>query len=96
MHSWVFLLPTIIVGVAGLLYLGVTVWNAKHDTANAPRDDMYLCSVHGPMPKSATLTLFNEYEFEQEFDDGRTIRGPIRQCPICFETRMKEARVKNP
>jgi hypothetical protein len=73
-----------------ILYLGVAAWNAKHHVANQPRQDMYICDTHGPMPIGVTITVFNgNMEYETE---GRAVRGPVRACPICFSAKIQKAK----
>lgn len=81
-----------------LFYLSTTAWGAKHDVDGSPKKDMYVCDIHGPMPADATHILFNTAtadgsgtDFDLESPDGRTYRGPIRTCPICFENKIKQA-----
>ena len=79
--------------------IGVYIWalitTAKQHVTNAPREDMFMCDVHGPIPGKATYVLFDGQEMEQVSQDGRTQRALVRQCPICFEAKIKEARTKN-
>jgi hypothetical protein len=88
-----------LIAVLFLSGIGVYVWalinTAKQHVSNAPREDMFLCDVHGPIPGKSTYVLFDGQEMEQVSEDGRTIRAQVRQCPICFEAKLKEARTKN-
>jgi hypothetical protein len=88
-----------VIVVVLLLALGGYVWavinTAKQHVNSAPRMDMYMCDVHGPIPGKSTYVLFDGQELEQVSQDGRTIRAQVRQCPICFESKIKEARTKN-
>lgn len=86
------LVVLVMLGILALAYIGIILYSAKKDTASAPKREMFLCDVHGPIPPAATLTLFNGTEFDQEFSDGRTIRGPVRGCPLCFEDDVKKAK----
>jgi hypothetical protein len=65
---------------ASAVYLGLIMYDAKHDVENAPRTDMYLCDRHGAFPKKHLMHL-----------SGIT-DTPIEQCPFCFEDRMKAAK----
>lgn len=85
---WLFIL---FLGGLGV-YLIVTLWIAAHQVDESPMADMYICDIHGPMPKSNTVTLFGGDEVDHVLPDGKTLRGPIRMCPICFEDRIKTAK----
>ena len=88
-----------LIAILFLSGIGVYVWAlinvAKQHVSNAPREDMFICDVHGPIPGKSTYVLFDGQEMEQVSQDGRTQRALVRQCPICFEAKLKEARMKN-
>jgi hypothetical protein len=87
---WIlYLLGIILAG--SLFYTGILAWNAYYHVTKQPRADLYLCDTHGPMPVGATITLFNG-DMDQEASDGRTIRRPVRACPICFESKIAKAK----
>ena len=62
---------------------------AKYQVDGSPRRDMYICDKHGPMPLSVTFVIFEDIEYIR---DGRTQRGPLRVCPICFEGAVTRAK----
>lgn len=85
------------VGAALLILICVAyglalIYDAKSTVAQYPRKEMFLCDKHGPLPISATMTLFNGDELDSVSEDGRTKRGPVRCCPICFEASIKAAK----
>lgn len=82
------------VGFGGsvLAYLVTLYCTARREIKNAPRADMHVCEVHGPMPVSATVILMNG-DMDQ-IVNGRTVRGPVRACPMCFKTAIDKAQGK--
>jgi hypothetical protein len=85
----------VLILLAVIVYAAAIINTAKQHVNTAPRDDMFLCDIHGPIPGKSTYVLFDGQEMEQVSEDGRTIRALVRQCPICFEAKIKEARTKN-
>lgn len=75
--------------VATVLYVALMFWAAKRDVSNAPKVEMFICDVHGPLPIGATLILFEDLAYETP--EGMKT-GPMRGCPICFENRIKIAK----
>lgn len=83
--------------VAGFLvgfcvYTLIVAYVASKSVDGAPRKDMYICDKHGPMPENSTVKLFDGDELDYVTKDGRTKRGPVRMCSICFEERIQTAR----
>lgn len=76
--------------VIGMVMLAIIVVAARRDVRHAPRKDMYLCEKHGPMPVGATITLMDG-DVDQVID-GRTVRGPLRSCPMCFNEAIQKAK----
>ena len=85
-------IPVFTALTVALLYLVGVFVRARSSVAAAPRKPMFICDTHGALPESALLTLFDgDMEYES---DGKSVRGPIRSCPICFENKVKEAKKK--
>lgn len=82
----------VLICIAAALYGVALTYDAKVTVAQYPRKEMFLCDKHGPLPISATMTLFNGEDMETVSEDGRTKRGPVRCCPICFENAIKVAK----
>jgi hypothetical protein len=80
-----------ILGVVLVGYLLLTIWDARHQVSMQPRTEMFVCDTHGSMPVSATLVLF-EGTLEVIKPDGRTVKEPIRACPICFKRSIEIAK----
>lgn len=83
-----------LLGVALVIYATLLAADARKYINVAPKKDMYVCDVHGPMPISGTHVLFDGEVMEQTSADGLDYRGPVRMCAICFETRIKEAKAR--
>lgn len=80
--------------VALVIYGLLLAADAKKYINVAPKKDMYVCDIHGPMPISGTHVLFDGEVMEQTSADGLDYRGPVRMCAICFETRIKQAKAR--
>lgn len=87
----VLVIGTIVTLSCATLALSLILIMARKEVKNAPRRDMFLCEKHGPMPVGATITLMDG-ELDQVAPDGRTVRAPLRSCPICFGTAIKKAK----
>jgi hypothetical protein len=72
-------------------YLLLCAWDARHTVSMQPRQEMFLCEKHGPLPIGATLVLF-EGTMEVVKPDGRVVKEPIRACPICFNQKIQAAK----
>jgi hypothetical protein len=81
----------VVLAAAVVAYVWAVFYDAKYSVAGAPRQEMYLCATHGPMPLGAVFTLFEE-ELEYTTPEGTRGRGPIRVCPICYQKALKTAR----
>jgi hypothetical protein len=68
--------------VAGVMYLAFVSHLAKDQVSAAPREDMFLCEVHGPIARRHVLKL-----------EGYTEK-PIEYCPICWRDKIKAAEKK--
>lgn len=78
---WIYLLLLIgIPAIIGAAYLGLVAYGAKHDTEDAPRQDMFVCDKHGLFPKKYAMQLTGVTE------------EPILQCPMCMEDKFKQAK----
>lgn len=76
-----------ILGYGLLLYL-----QSRTIVDTAPKDDMFICQVHGAMPKAAMHWIDPDGMAYEDRDSGRPISdAKIPYCPICFEARIKEA-----
>jgi hypothetical protein len=82
---------TFVIGVA-LLYSGLLYWDVKNTVANAPREEMFVCDKHGVFPRKYALNLGDN--FEVQHTDGRVTQEPLLYCTLCYEDRMKEAKLK--
>ncbi len=82
----------VLIILACVVYLAVLLFDAKTTVAGHPRKEMFLCDKHGPMPVGATMNLFDGEVLEHVTPDGRTQRGPVRCCPLCFEQAIKTAK----
>lgn len=79
----------VVLAVILVIYAVFVFWAARFRVDGSPRVPMHICDRHGPMPIGATIVLFDEMDHEVE---GRTKRGPIRVCPLCFEKSIKVAK----
>lgn len=69
--------------VAGA-YITFVISLAKREVGDAPRQNMFICDMHGPLAPKYTLKL----------DIGS--EKPIEYCSLCFHEKMKAAKgVKN-
>lgn len=82
----------VLIILACVVYGVALIYDAKTTVAQYPRKEMFLCDKHGPLPIGATMTLFNGEDLDSVSPDGRTKRGPVRCCPICFEDSIKAAK----
>lgn len=73
-------------------YVLAVMWSARQSVEAAPKKPMFICDVHGPLPQSATLTLFEDLEVQMS--DGSFKHESLLQCPLCFEAKIKEAKGK--
>ena len=77
--------------LAFLLYCVIVWYEAKSRVDTTHQERMYICQKHGPMPIGSTVELFPDIEYE---DEGRTKRGPLRVCSLCYSDAFKVARKK--
>jgi hypothetical protein len=73
-------------------YLAYLLLAARSVLDRAPHEDMFICDVHGPMPRS-TLIRINQEGFELEMN-GHATRGEVDYCPLCFRDRIRTAKEK--
>ena len=88
MLFWMCLIGAVL-GLAVIIYLGLTVIAARLDVSHAPREEMFICDIHGPMSIKKTIILFEDLEVQ--YTDGTSQREPLRSCPICFEEKIRLA-----
>lgn len=73
----------IVVTLVGLI--AWWIFQAWYETKSAPRIDLFVCNVHGPVPKSACV-IFEEKadaQSEQEY-----------YCSLCYNDAFKQAEEK--
>lgn len=88
-YEWIpIALLILTLGYALFLYL-----QAKFTTDSSPRDEMYICGVHGAMRKSAVMFIDPEgLRFSDALTNAQIKDTLIPQCPICYEDRIKKAK----
>lgn len=80
--------------LGSLLYAAYVAMEAKDSVVRAPKDTMFICPEHGPIQASAMLKI-STLEYEWQYADGTHPEGKfIEYCPLCFETRIREAKAK--
>lgn len=71
----------------------ILYFQAKSHIDTAPKQEMFLCQVHGAIPVGACMNI-NPDGFEYEDSVGGTTRGTVLYCPRCFEDRIREAEAR--
>lgn len=62
-----------------MFYLLLLRWDAKREVSVMGRTEMFVCDVHGALPRKYALNL-----------TGMT-QEPLPYCPLCFEDRIRQA-----
>lgn len=74
-------------------YAWVLARMARTEVSRAPKKEMFLCDVHGPLPIEHTLQLFEGLmELGTDQVNGQPVRKAVRACPICMEDKLKQAK----
>ncbi len=79
-----------------LFYGALIASEARAQVEKAPKDEMFVCDIHGPIQKSKLVNInkgsaMMPGDLEWEYD-GQTTTGTVPYCPICFQDRVVEAR----
>lgn len=82
---WVFFVSVAVTAVCAILVVAGTLVGAWLEVGQSPRQDAFVCDVHGMMPESALITLWDDMEVNG-------IRGPVKYCPLCMRDREQQAR----
>ena len=66
--------------------------SAAYEVKRQPREPMFLCPVHGPIPQKATIK-FSDYEelFEDENGKIQSRIGDFDYCVLCYHKKLSEA-----
>lgn len=90
----VFIVAFIILVLFAISSIVLGIFSGWYKVKHQPREPMYLCPVHGPIPKSATI-VFCDYQYDVvEDDEGNIVDskiGDYQQCAICFHNKLTQA-----
>ncbi len=72
------------------LYLYV---QAKSYIEDAPKKDMFVCDIHGAMPKDSVMYIDPD-GLDVTYGEKPDQTGYIPQCGLCYEDRIRAAKEK--